>query len=75
MMPLNHILRKCTARYKLSKWQEKINRLMYMEDVKLFAKNEKEVETICCGPVKVLKKDTNSGLRETSILNESINIA
>ena len=30
MMPLNHILRKCTAWYKL---------LMYMDDIKLFAKN------------------------------------
>ena len=41
MMPLNHILRKCTAGYKLSRSQEKNNHLMYMEDIKLFAKNEK----------------------------------
>ena len=46
MMPLNHILRKCTAEYKLSKSQEKINHLMYMDDIKLFAKNEKELETL-----------------------------
>ena len=39
MIPLNHILRKCTAGYKLSKSQEKINHLMYMDDIKLFAKN------------------------------------
>ena len=38
MMPLNHILRKCTDRYKLSKSQEKINHLMYMDDIKLVAK-------------------------------------
>ena len=42
MMPLNHILRKCTAGYKLSRLQEKINHLMYMDDIKLFAKNEKK---------------------------------
>ncbi len=36
MMPLNHILRKCTAGYKLSRSQE-----MYIDDIKLFAKNEK----------------------------------
>ena len=30
-MPLNHILRKCAARYKLSRSQEKINHLMYMD--------------------------------------------
>ena len=46
MMPLNHIFRKCIARYKLSKSQEKINHLMYMDDIKLFAKNEKELETL-----------------------------
>ena len=46
MMPLNHILRKCTAGYKLSRSQEKINHLMYMDELKLFAKNEKELETL-----------------------------
>ena len=46
MIPLNHILRKCTAGYRLSKLQEKINYLMYMDDIKLFAKNEKELETL-----------------------------
>ena len=45
-MPLNQILRKCTAGYKLSRSQEKINYLMYMDDIKLFAKNEKELETL-----------------------------
>ena len=44
-MPLNHILRKCTAGSKLNKSQEKINHLMYMDDIKLFSKNEKELET------------------------------
>ena len=46
MMPLNHILRKCTAGYKLSRSQEKVNHLMYMEDIKLFAKYEKELKTL-----------------------------
>ena len=46
MMPLNHIIRKCTAGYKLSRSQEKINHLMYMDDIKLFAKNERELETL-----------------------------
>ena len=46
IMPLNHILRKCTAGYKLSKSQENINHLMYMDDIKLYAKNEKELETL-----------------------------
>ena len=46
MIPLNHILRKSTAGYKLSRSQEKINHLMYMDDIKLLAKNEKELETL-----------------------------
>ena len=46
MMPLNHTLRKCTAGYKLSRSQEKINHLMYIDDIKLFAKKEKEMETL-----------------------------
>ena len=46
MMPLNHILRKCTAGYKLSRSQENINHLMYMDDIKLLEKNEKELETL-----------------------------
>ena len=37
MIPLNHLFRKCTARHKLSKSQEKINHLMYVDDIKLFA--------------------------------------
>ena len=39
MMPLNHIQRKGTGGYKLSKSQEKINTLIYMDDIKIFAKN------------------------------------
>ena len=46
MMLLNHILRKFTAGHKLSRLHEKINHLMYTADIKLFAKNEKELETL-----------------------------
>ena len=41
VMPLNHILRECTAGYKLCRSQEKINHLIYMDDLKLFAKKWK----------------------------------
>ena len=44
MMTLSHVLRKCTAGYKLSKSQENINHLMY-KNIKLLVKNEKELET------------------------------
>ena len=46
MMPRNYILRKRTAEYKLSRSLEKINHLMYVDGIKLFVKNEKELETL-----------------------------
>ena len=46
IMLLNHILIKCTGGYKSSKLQAKINHLMYMDDITLFAKNEKVLETL-----------------------------
>ena len=46
MMPLNHILRKCTVGYKLSKSQKKINHPIYMDNIELFANREKVLETL-----------------------------
>ena len=46
MILLNHIFRKCTVGYKLSKSQEKINHLMYVDGIKLFAENKKELQTL-----------------------------
>ena len=45
-MSLNYITKKCTGGYKLKKSQEKINPRMYMADIKVLAKNEKELETM-----------------------------
>ena len=56
MMPLNHKLRKCTAGYKLSRSQEKINHLIYMDDVKLFVKTKKELETLI-HPIRIYSQD------------------
>ena len=46
MMPLNHILSKYTAGNKLCKSLEMINHLIYMDDIKLFAKSETELEVL-----------------------------
>ena len=46
MLLLNHILRKCTCGNILQKSLEKIHHVMYMDDIKLFAKNEKQLETL-----------------------------
>ena len=69
MMPLNHIPRKCTTEYELSRSQEKINHLIYIDDIKLFAKNEKELETL----IHVLRKYTQDkgmeyGIEKCAIL-------
>ena len=56
MMPFNYILRKCTARYQFNKSQEKINHLMYMDNIVLFTKNEKELETLI-QPVRIYSQD------------------
>ena len=41
MMSLNHILRKCPGGYKLTKSQEKIKQLMYMDDKNYLTKLKK----------------------------------
>ena len=45
-MTLNHLLRKYTGGYTFNKLQEKINHLIYMNTIKMFRKNEKELETL-----------------------------
>ena len=69
MMPLNHKLKKCTAGYKLSRSQEKINHLMYMDDIKLFAINEKELETLI-HTIRIYSKDIGMefGIEKYSLL-------
>ena len=69
MMLLNHILRKCIAGYKLSGSQEKINHLMYMIDIKQFAKNEKELETLIHA-VRIYSQDIGMefGIEKCAIL-------
>ena len=44
--PVKNIIKKCTAGYKLSKLQENISHLMYMDDIKRFVKTEKKLETL-----------------------------
>ena len=50
IMPLNYVLKKYTEReenFNFTKSQEKIDHLMYTDDMKVFAKkNEKELETL-----------------------------
>ena len=51
LVPLSLILRKTKAAYKFSKSKEKINHLLFMDDLKLYSRSEKRldssVETVC----------------------------
>ena len=41
------MFKKCAGGYKFTKLQEKINHIVYMDGIKIFAKNEKkEQETL-----------------------------
>ena len=47
MIPLTSILRKEEAGYRLGKDKSrKINHLLFMDDLKLYGKNEKEAEVL-----------------------------
>ena len=56
-MPINHILRKCTGEYKLTKYPKQINNIKYMDDIKLLAKNKKSIGNpvylYCISPLSV----------------------
>ena len=73
MMPLNHILRKCTTEYKLRRSQEKINHLMYMDDIKLLANNKKELETLIL-TVRIYSQDIGMefGFEKCALLKSGI---
>ena len=55
MMPLNHLGNAQWDKNLLNP-RKKINRLMYMDDMKLFATNKKELETLIQG-VRVYNQD------------------
>ena len=42
MMTFKHLHQKCNGGYKFTKSQEKITQLMYMDNIKQFAKNLRE---------------------------------
>ena len=46
MKPLTLVLRQTKASYKLKKRGKKINHLLFMDDLKLFAKNEDQTDNL-----------------------------
>ena len=45
-LPLNHILRDTGMTYKLEKNGAKVNHLFFMDDLKLYGKNEIEIDSL-----------------------------
>ena len=56
LIPMSHILRKVKAGYELGKGEITINHLLFMDDLKLFGKNEKEIETLM-NTVRIFSND------------------
>ena len=46
MIPLTLVLRQTKASYELKKGGKKINHLLFMDDLKLFAKNEDQIDNL-----------------------------
>jgi len=46
MSPLTHILRQHDAGYRLGDGHRKINHLLFMDDLKLYGKNDREMESL-----------------------------
>ena len=46
LIPLSLILRKAKAAYEFSGSEEKINHLLFMDDLKFYSRNEKELDSL-----------------------------
>ncbi len=66
MMPLNYVLRKCTGGNKFTKSQEKINHLMYEDDILLITKkkgdNNKNIQSRY--KIKIRHRKMENGKRQ-----------
>ena len=69
MIPLTHVLRKIKSGYEFTKSKKKINHLLYMDDLKLYAKNEKELDSLV-QTVRVFSNDIGMqfGLDKCAVL-------
>ena len=68
MIPLTHVLRKARARYTLG-GVEKINHLLFMDDLKLYGKSENEIEGLV-STVEVFSKDIGMefGIKKSGVI-------
>ena len=57
MIPLSLILRKAKAAYEFSGSKEKVNHLLFMDDLKLYSRNEKGLDSLV-QTIHVFSEDT-----------------
>ena len=69
LIPLSLILRKAKAAYEFSESKEKINRLLFMNDLKLYSRSEKGLDSLV-QTVRVFSGDIGMefGIRECATL-------
>ena len=69
MIPLTHVLCKAKARYTL-RGGEKINHLLFMDDLKLYGKNENEIKGLV-STVEVFSQDIGMefGIKKCGVIN------
>ena len=62
MIPLTLVLRQTKASYKLKKGGKKVNQLLFMDDLKLFAKNEDQIDNLV-NTVRIFSEDIKMEFR------------
>ena len=69
LIPLNLILRKAKAAYEFSGSKEKINNLLFMDDLKLYSRNEKELDSLV-QTIRIFSKDIGMefGIEKCAVL-------
>ena len=74
IIPLTHMLRQCDTCYHLGDGHSKINHLLFMDDLKLYGRNDRKIES----PVQtiwILVKIPGCNLESKSVLQSSCNVA
>ena len=61
LIPLSLILRKAKAAYEFSESKDKINHLLFMDDLKLYSQSEKGLDSLVQA-VHVFNEDTVNGV-------------
>jgi len=73
IISLTRILRHCDTGYQLGDSQSKINHLLFMVDLKLYRRNDCEIESLV-HTVRILVKTSECNLESKSVLQLSCNM-